>query len=205
MSKYWIDNSLLNKEKTIAVCAGAGVNPHFESDITPKVKKNITIDVKGKGLTYNKALIHNGGPETISMGIDEAYYSTIRTEGTFKDFPTVTLEELKKNHGEIHILKMDIEGEEFPIFDSLDNVNFEQIVFEIHDFLVDSKKTVEDAQTLLNKIQSWGYDCVWYNESSKVKKLRDNKNDNNPLNGIHELVFVRRDLNKNKVLFEGGF
>lgn len=205
MSNYWIDETLLDKEKTIAICAGAGVLPHFEDNIKPLCKEVLRIDVKGKHLDYGRALVRNGGPEMIEMGIDGAYYSTIRKEGLFKEFPTITIEQLEKNHGEIHILKIDIEGEEFAIFDSLDDVNFEQIIFEIHDFLVDSEENVEDAQRLLNKIQDWGYDCVWYNESDKIKMLRDKKNETNPLRGIHEFVFVRRDLNKNEVFFKDGF
>ena len=90
----------------------------------------------------------------------------------------------------VDFLKMDIEGSEFSVIDSIDEINIPQISIEFHHWLGDKASwshgqinnpyTIEDTRDCIKKLEELGY-TVAYTEGSGDRE-------------IEEVLFIRSDL-----------
>jgi hypothetical protein len=198
---YFLDYNLLDKTKTVAVCAGAGTKNEFEQLLSKQVKTLIGVDVAfpqplpSHCHMITKALVADGSAPELEFTYSGVYWSVDVGGKETKTFPTITLEQIQKEYGDIHVLKLDVEGAEYDIFDTLKSPTFEQITLEIHDF-TDNHHTLEDSVVLIDAILGMGYSCVWSSGNDKVEMLRTTKHgDAHPLGGMNEFSFIRNDLN----------
>jgi len=198
---YFLDFELLDKNKTVAVCGGAGTHNEFEQLLSKHVKTLIGVDVAfpqplpSHCNMITKALVADGSAAELEFTNSGIYWSVDVAGTEVKTFPTITLEQIQEEYGEIHVLKLDIEGAEFDIFDKMKAATFEQITLEVHDF-TDNSHTLDDSIKLIDTILNMGYSCVWTSGNDKVELLRTNKfGDAHPLGGMNEFSFIRNDLN----------
>lgn len=77
------------------------------------------------------------------------------------------------------VLKMDIEGFEYEVFDSISEMKFDQVCVEWHHWL-DNKYTINDTMFFINKIRKMGYEFAHYTN-------KENRQ-------IQETLFIREDL-----------
>jgi FkbM family methyltransferase len=85
------------------------------------------------------------------------------SEGISHDIKKITLNDIRNEYGleKIDILKIDIEGSEYEILESMDYKDFDgidQITIEFHDFLDSSLST--RTKEIVEKIQKIGYKTI---------------------------------------------
>lgn len=75
------------------------------------------------------------------------------------EFDTLKNQMIKNNHKKIDLLKMDIEGSEYDVIDSILNekIEIDQILVEFHPHLVQNGKN--KTKSSIFKLESFGYKC----------------------------------------------
>jgi FkbM family methyltransferase len=96
---------------------------------------NLLTNNIGNVVPVNKALYHHKGKLRLFEGSHTGAHSLIGSSNRFEEVETITLEEIVDYYGSIDLLKIDIEGEEFELFNHIDleTLNcIKMIVGEIH-------------------------------------------------------------------------
>ena len=86
--------------------------------------------------------------------------STVNEEMAVElEFDTLKNQMIKNNHKKIDLLKMDIEGSEYDVIESILNekIEIDQILVEFHPHLVQNGR--EKTKCSINKLESYGYKC----------------------------------------------
>ncbi|WP_400075806.1 FkbM family methyltransferase [Winogradskyella sp. R77965] len=176
---FYINPDIMNKD-TIVYSFGIGEDISFDLSIiehygckvfgfdpTPKSIKWIKDKTLPKEFSFNSYGIGNNNDEVdFFLPLNEDFVSGSifnrreldpknRLKVQLKNIRTIA-EELKHNH--VNVLKMDIEGSEYEVIESLFEVdlNFEQILIEFHDrFFKDGVRRSKNAISFLN---SKGYE-----------------------------------------------
>lgn len=68
---------------------------------------------------------------------------------------TITLPELLEKHKNVSVIKMDVEGAEYEVIESLTELSVPQLCVEFHHFC--SNKTLQDTINAINKLKELGY------------------------------------------------
>ena len=180
---WHVDLDLIPIGSTI-ISAGAGEDLSFDKElITIKNCVIIGIDPTLKAINYvrkqqlkgytllEKALwsddkevklFLNGNPDHVSESILPDHHST--TED-YHVCESVTIPQLVKTYSNISLLKMDIEGAEYNVLDSLTELNIPQVCIEFHHFCSD--KTEEDTMQAISKMKILGYKVVFVTAQRK--------------------------------------
>ena len=118
----------------------------------------------------------NSNPEHVSESILSSHLSVKKGENYLAE--TISLRDIFEKFDDISLIKMDIEGSEYDVMDSLASIpkSVKQICIEFHHFCTDYK--VEDTHRIIGLLKNFGF-----------KKHYKNKiNSPHPL---AELTFVR--------------
>jgi FkbM family methyltransferase len=81
---------------------------------------NLLTNNIGNVVPVNKALYHYRGKLKLFEGGHSGAHSLIGNSSRFEEVETITLEEIIDSYGSIDLLKIDIEGAEFEIFNHID-------------------------------------------------------------------------------------
>jgi FkbM family methyltransferase len=111
---------------------------------------NLSANNIGNVVPVNKALYHQKGKLKLFEGGHTGAHSLIGGSSRFEEVETITLEEVANSYGFIDLLKIDIEGAEFEVFNHIDLKTLNRVkmvVGEIHlqhgaiNFIVDKLRS----------------------------------------------------------------
>jgi len=172
-------SDLLNNIDTSGVVIDAGANVGFftlyclqnlnlyriysiEPDVLPFFHLNRNFINDSRVILINKALSHNCDDIQFSFSVWNSVGSSEfnQTDGVFRtNVSSIDLNTILNLESKINLLKMDIEGTEFRIFENLDNSVYDKI----NQFFIEFHGT---PYTIFNILQSHGY-TVEYRHSNE--------------------------------------
>ena len=170
---WCIDLSLIPEGSTV-ISAGVGEDISFDKEIIRLKKcKVIGIDPTAKSAKYisenpqenfefiQKALSHNTekikiyknhNPEWVSESILRSHNMV---SDDYYEAESTTIPELLKKYENVSLIKMDIEGSEYDLIESLLELSIPQVCVEFHHFCSD--KTWEDTKQCILHMGKIGY------------------------------------------------
>lgn len=169
-----VDLELIPQNSTI-ISAGVGEDISFDLAMIEKRNVNVIgIDPTKKSHDFiektkpknfqliKKALWNKKETITLYKNRIDAYVSESVLEShsfTNKkqsyETETITLPELLEKHKNVSVIKMDVEGAEYEIIESLIELSIPQLCVEFHHFCSD--KTLQDTINAINKLKELGY------------------------------------------------
>ena len=114
---------------------------------------NLSANNIGNIIPINKALYHQKGKLKLFEGSHTGAHSLIGGSSRFEEVETITLEEIMGSYGFIDLLKIDIEGAEFEVFNHIDLEilnRIKMIVGEMH-------LQHGDINSIVDKLRSAGF------------------------------------------------
>ena len=206
-----VSKRLLQKDDGLVVSAGVGTDLDFELEVLKKTgKKVIALDPTETSLRHyqkvakiNKRLCRNLEFRNVALSVDgkelkfysgdgdrmastsESHHIGNSNEMVFK---SVALEEFL--HRNIAYLKMDIEGFEYSILESLDSpLTIPQIAIEFHHFCI-PQRSLSETVKWVQILESWGYTAYdfgsWAGRSRRLPEYTSLFSDINV-----EILFVK--------------
>ena len=170
----WCVSLDLIPEGSTVISAGVGEDISFDKEIIRLKNCNVIgVDPTEKSAKYmrenpqdnfqfiQKALSHtnekikiykNHNPEWVSESILRSHNMV---SDDFYEAESTTLSELLKQYPNVSLIKMDIEGSEYELIDSLSELKVPQVCVEFHHFC--SEKTWEDTKRCILKMGEIGY------------------------------------------------
>ncbi len=127
------------------------LEPH--PDNYRRLEKNVMKNCVKNVLPLNKALWTERGAIDIHEGTHSAEHSIYSKLGKPIKVSTTTIEELINDFGDIDLLKIDIEGAEFPIFENLSSPILERINAVVGEVHLD----YGDLNTIIDKLKANGF------------------------------------------------
>lgn len=187
----WLIETSLIRDDGIVISAGLGNDITFDSelmithpnlrvigidptDVAEKTVNSLPEDLRKRYTHIKKALSDNN--DDIALGGDAV---SIMLGGRTRMYPCTTIGDYLTK--DVCMLKMDIEGSEYPVLDTIEGLSVEQIGIEWHHWLKSDLYTIHDTLKMIDKIVNFGY----------VEVARST---NEPHRIIQESLFVRRDL-----------
>lgn len=203
------------KQNQVVVSAGVGTDLNFELEVISRLGNTVlAIDPTEVSANYiararavnckkleklrfvNKALTKDGEPIIFYSGDGDRMASTSATHSIGNSnsmtFESVSLEELQSIE-DIGYLKLDIEGYEYVLLESLTKpLTIPQIAIEFHLFCID-ERTLTETIKWIETIISWGYTAIdygaWAGRTRNIPKYSALFTDTNV-----ELLFIRNDF-----------
>jgi len=133
-----------------------------------------------KALNYKAGTIelYEGDSGNGLMGSTEPSHHSVSKsvrEVTKSTCEAITLQSLFDTYSNISYLKLDIEGGEYDILDSLQSLDIPQVSIEFHHFCSDSWSE-EDTQKCIKKMNGWGYTEYCYdNDGVEFLFIKENQ------------------------------
>lgn len=169
---------LLSSGKSIVYSFGVGFDLSFSEDVVKKLNCNVfAFDPTPKSCSYVReaelskderfhfyeyGLSAQSGIERFHLPENDEYVSgsIIEYDGVKKDFIEVEMKSLSDisnllGHEYVDVLKMDIEGSEFAVIDSLKALTCGQVCIEVHDRFFDNG--LKKLFYMLRKMRHMGY------------------------------------------------
>lgn len=169
----------------LALCAGVGEDVSFDYMLLKEHKMRvIAIDPTEKAERYVKRLslpnytflksalvssknkseyidiFENKRDDHVSESVLSTHTSIV--DSKHRKVRCVSIDSLVSQFGKFDLIKIDVEGAEYEIIDSLDHIDAEQICLEFHDHC--THYTKQDTQDRIRKIVSLGYDLAYESE-----------------------------------------
>ena len=148
-------------------------------------QQNSSLPIMDRFVHVNKALWWND--EKVRLGGHAT--SVLSPDGP--EYETITLKDLLFTEMNVSLIKLDIEGSEYPIIEHLESLKVDQLCIEWHHWLGKAgdecrsdmihQYTIQDTLKAIRKIQDLGYNVV--NQGTK-----------HAARIIQETLFVRKDL-----------
>jgi FkbM family methyltransferase len=165
-------------------------------DLRNNFSTNPSVTIIDKALHYDNSVLEfyedtNNPIVSSTVPVDSLvyYHAGVNENRTKRMLDTITLKEITDTYGVIDLLKVDIEGGEYSIFDRVDNSVLDKLnnlLIECHFFESDY---VQKYQNLLLKLQTAGFLVEEY-EVGQAERYK----------GGSEVIFARRvDTNFNKI------
>ena len=185
----WALNQELVPEGSCVISAGVGEDISFDLfliknkncriigvDPTPKSHRFVENQKNLENfILLKKALLHldddlikiykNKTPSHVSESILDTHASVLKFDSYYAE--TVNLGVLFNEYDNVSVVKMDIEGSEYSVIESLVEVPscVRQFCVEFHHFCTD--KTIEDTKNAISKLKSLGFDSFVEKPSDK--------------------------------------
>jgi len=170
----WVIDLDIIPEGSTVISAGVGEDISFDEDLIKRKQCNIIgIDPTHKSIDYIKKrkvgnfsliekalwknddniLLHfNSNPDHVSESVLADHHSALSAG---HECQTITIPQLVEEYEDISLLKMDIEGAEYDVINSLEELDIPQVCVEFHWFCSD--KTEADTTDCISKLMSFGY------------------------------------------------
>jgi FkbM family methyltransferase len=165
----------LVEEGSVVISAGIGEDVSFDRELIERKNCRIVgIDPTEKSIQYvnslnlrnfeliTKALsmesnqvvrmFKNNNPEHVSESVLNSHNAV---NSSYHEVQTIGLLDILNEYENISVLKMDIEGSEYDILMSLDELNVPQVCVEFHHFC--SHYSLQDTKNVIEKLSSIGY------------------------------------------------
>tara|TARA_R100000664_G_scaffold8231_1_gene13644 strand:+ start:136 stop:807 length:672 start_codon:yes stop_codon:yes gene_type:complete len=181
---FSFDIEMLNLNKSVKI---VGVDPTALSRHTYRDLVNKSV-IQQERFTFLPLAIYGERNKIINLGGPAK--TCFSSEG--ETARTITVDDILNKVGDVCLLKMDIEGSEYSVFEKMESLSVDQLCVEWHHWLnkegdahphasVTNPYTLDDTKRMIEKIESFGY------------KMIDNKCDESK-RVIQETLFVRKDL-----------
>jgi len=182
-------------EGSVIISGGIGYNISFDTEmISKKDCTVIAIDPSNlsqqfmqcfthipnllyikKALNYEAGTLefYEGDSGNGLMGSTEAAHHSVSKsviEPNKYTCQAITLQSLFDTYSNISYLKLDIEGGEYDILESLQSLDIPQVSIEFHHFCSDSWSREVDTQNCLDKMKKWGYTPYPYRDNDDVNE-----------------------------------
>jgi FkbM family methyltransferase len=168
-------------ENSIVYSLGIGEDVSFDLDIiekynckifaydpTPKSVKWVNKNISNKNFSFSPIGISDEkGTKLFYLpkksnhvsGSLKKINTVNESNGVKLQFDTLKNQIIKNNHKKIDLLKMDIEGSEYDVIDSILNekIEIDQILVEFHPHLVQNGR--EKTKSSIYKLEKFGYKC----------------------------------------------
>ena len=142
-------------------CKIIGINPTEKSKryIENNPHENISLLQKALYSESNKKIkiYKNTNPDYVSVSITPSRQNV--SEKDYYETETISLQELLNKYKDVSVVKMDIEGAEYDVLNSIDNLNIPQICVEFHHFCTDF--TPYDTTQCIMNLNNMGYVVVY--------------------------------------------
>jgi len=204
---HFLDMSLV-PENSVVISCGIGRDVSFDAELI-REKNCIVVGIDPTNLSEkwinatkkddahfnsNFKLIKKAlyGETDKALRIGSRAWSLLAKESeSFYEVQPITLKEVLEEYPNPSVLKLDIEGSEYPVFDSIDELTIPQITVEFHHWLGDVEDwshgqcnnpyTIDDTKQCIKKLENMGY---------RVAASEDSP----PIREIVEVLFIRNDL-----------
>ena len=177
---FYLANNSINKD-SIIYSIGIGEDVSFDLEIIEKYRcKVFAFDPTPKSVNWVNKNVSNNNFNFSPIGISKEkgsrlFYlpkndkyvsgslekiSTVNEDLAVElEFDTLKNQLIKNNHKKIDLLKMDIEGSEYEVIDSILNekIEIDQILVEFHPHLVQNGR--KKTKSSIIKLESFGYKC----------------------------------------------
>lgn len=177
---FYLANNSINKD-SIIYSIGIGEDVSFDLEIIEKYNcKVFAFDPTPKSVNWVNKNVSNNNFNFSPTGISKEkgsrlFYlpkdnkhvsgslekiSTVNEEKAVElEFDTLKNQMIKNKHHKIDLLKMDIEGSEYDVIDSILNekIEIDQILVEFHPHLVQNGR--KKTKSSIIKLESFGYRC----------------------------------------------
>jgi FkbM family methyltransferase len=115
------------------------------------------------------ALYKNRNPQHVSESILPSHGSVMNYDYHYAE--TVSLESLFEKYENISLVKMDIEGSEYPVLETLKSIPsaVQQLCIEFHHFC--TNHSLEDTKRILNHLEGLGFSKIVQNKPNSYAEL----------------------------------
>ncbi len=167
-------------------CFVVGIDP---TNLSEKFISTIKDTKFVNNFRFIKKALYGETDKKLRIG-SRAWSLLAKESETFYEVQPITLKEVLEEYPNPSVLKIDIEGSEYSVIDSIDKIDIPQIAIEFHHWLgdreswshgqIDNPYTFEDTKRCIEKFKKMGYK-VAYEDGSKNRQ-------------IEEVLFIRSDL-----------
>jgi FkbM family methyltransferase len=138
-------------------CNVIGIDPTEKARRYVENNKNEHIDFIQKAL-YSESnkkikIYKSSNPDWVSESLTPSHHTV--TPSQFYEAETISVQDLLNNYKNVSVLKMDIEGAEYEVLNSISKLDIPQICVEFHHFCTDF--TSDDTEKCIKHLQRMGY------------------------------------------------
>ncbi|MCK4786759.1 MAG: FkbM family methyltransferase, partial [Desulfobacteraceae bacterium] len=138
-------------------CRVIGIDPTEKARRYIENNKNERFDFLQKAL-YSESnkkirIYKNTNPNYVSESITPSHKSV--SEANFYEAESISIEDILNKYKNVSVLKMDIEGAEYEVLNSISKLDIPQICIEFHHFCTDF--TTDDTEKCIKHLQRMGY------------------------------------------------
>ncbi|MHC4682881.1 MAG: FkbM family methyltransferase [Planctomycetota bacterium] len=141
-------------------CKVIGIDPTEKAKKYVEKNKNERFDFLQKALYFESSkkikIYKNTNPDYVSESIVPSHNMVAPSE--FYEAETINIQDLLKKCKNVSVLKMDIEGAEYQVLNSISKLDIPQICVEFHHFCTDF--TVDDTERCIQQLNNMGYAAV---------------------------------------------
>jgi len=176
------DNALIKQKH----CFVVGIDP---TNLSEKFINNIKDEKFISNFKFIKKALYGEKDKKLRIG-SRAWSLLAKESETFYEVQPITLKEVLEEYPNPSVLKLDIEGSEYSVIDSVDKIDIPQVAVEFHHWLgdraswshgqIDNPYTLEDTKRCIKKLEDMGY-RVAHVEGSENRQ-------------IEEVLFIRSNL-----------
>ena len=189
---WLVDLDFLPQDSTI-ISAGIGEDISFDLElikrkncniigIDPTEKSHIYIESQSNLNNFSliKRALDNVSNDVVTMyrntnplHVSESILPTHKAVSNFQSYfaETISFVDLFNKYDNISLIKMDVEGSEYKIFESLISIpqSVKQLCVEFHHFCSDY--TVEDTQKIIKKMSGFGFTKHYQNKPNSFAEM----------------------------------
>lgn len=151
-------------------CRVIGIDPTEKARRYIENNKNERFDFLQKAL-YSKSnkkikIYKSNNPDWVSESLTPSHHTV--TPSQFYEAETISIEDILNKYKNVSVLKMDIEGAEYEVLNSISKLDVPQICIEFHHFCTDF--TADDTEKCIKHLQRMGYVLAHSTSGGRVVK-----------------------------------
>jgi len=151
-------------------CRVIGIDPTEKARRYIENNKNERFDFLQKAL-YSESnkkikIYKSNNPDWVSESLTPSHHTV--TPSQFYEAETISVQDLLNKYENVSVLKMDIEGAEYEVLNSISKLDIPQICVEFHHFCTDF--TTDDTEKCIEHLQRMGYVLAHSTSGGRVVK-----------------------------------